>query len=136
MGAEAIMISINRTGQYKLIETKHNTKILYLNDTAYAWIESKTAGDILVLAEHLSQEDHTFVMGVFILYEVDSEPYLSDLPHLELEIGNKMWQGYLLPTGLPSANKKRSVIIPTHEVITNNQRFTRNKRSKDKLKHE
>ena len=42
------MISIRKSGTYKLIETKRHTKILYLGPVAYAWIEPTRIGVILV----------------------------------------------------------------------------------------
>ena len=56
--------------------------------------------------------------GNYRLYDVDNEPKLSDQLHLELSTGNGSWQGYLLPTGLPTDTDKRNRIIPTGEVIT------------------
>lgn len=35
------MITVLKTGSYKLIETKWANKILYLDNKAYAWIDSK-----------------------------------------------------------------------------------------------
>ena len=52
------------------------------------------------------------------LYKVKDEPNFVDLFHLELLVGEGVWQGYLLPTGLPTAEKKRNRIIPAKEVIT------------------
>jgi hypothetical protein len=51
------------------------------------------------------------------MYLVKDEPNLSDLTHLELLVGEGVWQGYLLPIGLPNGVKRRK-IIPTKEIIT------------------
>ena len=56
--------------------------------------------------------------GKYRLYKVKDEPNFVDLFHLELLVGEGVWQGYLLPTGLPTAEKKRNRIIPAKEVIT------------------
>jgi len=57
-------------------------------------------------------------LGQFRLYDVKDEPKLTDLIHLELFVGGGLWQGYLLPTGLPTDKDKRNRIIPTDELIT------------------
>jgi hypothetical protein len=43
--------------------------------------------------------------------------------HLELEVGEGYWQGYLLLSGLPNDDHKRARIIPTTETITTNPEF-------------
>jgi hypothetical protein len=45
------------------------------------------------------------------------EAHLTDQQHLELNVGDHTWQGYLLPTGLPTPDKKRVRIIATNEGI-------------------
>ena len=57
-------------------------------------------------------------VGKYRLYKVMDDPNLTDTWHLELAVGNGLWQGYLLPTGLPNNRKKRNRIIPTDELIT------------------
>ena len=57
-------------------------------------------------------------VGHYRLYKVANEPEISDQLHLELCVGQGIWQGYLLPTGLPTDEKKRNRIIPTREIIT------------------
>jgi hypothetical protein len=52
------------------------------------------------------------------MYDVKDESTLTDLVHLELHAGIGIWQGYLLPTGLPAGSKIRNRIIPTKEIIT------------------
>ena len=115
------MIKLLHHGEYKLIETKRHTKILYLDGNAFAWIEPKNIGDILVTASHdISRSDSTLSRGRYNLYNVEDEPGYFDLDHLELETGHNSWQGYLLLTGLPDQHKKRGRIIPTFERITSN----------------
>jgi hypothetical protein len=117
------MITLTRTGQYKLIETKHHTKVLYLDNDTYAWIEPINIGEILVTSHKVHKTDCVLSVGHYRLYDVDDEPNLSDQFHLELEIGKNKWQGYLLLTGLPDDYKKRGRIIPTYENIAGNPRY-------------
>jgi len=114
------MILTIRSGFYKLVETKSNTKVLYLDNDVYAWVEPKTIGEILVTTHNIHKTDCVLAIGHYRLYKVDDEPKLSDQVHLELEVGRGSWQGYLLLSGLPNDVKKRVRIIPTHEVITGN----------------
>ena len=114
------MITSVRSGSYKLIETKHNTKVLYLDKDIYAWIEPKGIGEILVTSRRHHRTDCILSVGAYHLYKVVDEPTLADHLHLELEVGRNAWQGYLLLTGLPTRQKPRTRIIPTDEVITDN----------------
>lgn len=117
------MIKLIKHGAYRLIETKRHTKILYLDGAAFAWIEPKKIGEILVSAVHnLARADYTLSRGHYNLYSVEDEPGYFDLDHLELETGEDSWQGYLLLSGLPDLHKKRGRIIPTFERITGNAR--------------
>lgn len=84
----------------------------------YAWIHAGEIGEILVASHTPHKADHILAIGRYRLYEVKNEPDLTDLVHLELLAGNGVWQGYLLPTGLPTDQKKRNRIIPTKEIIT------------------
>ncbi len=117
------MIKQLRAGFYKLIETKANTKVLYLDNETYAWVEPPAIGEILVYSHKTHREDCSLAMGRYTLYGVEDEPHLSDNYHLELEYGKSAWQGYLLLTGLPDDHHKRARIIPTTEIITGNPRF-------------
>ena len=121
------MITLRRTGLYKLIETKKHTKVLYLDNDIYAWVEPVHIGEILVVSNKVHVSDCVLSIGNFCLYDVIDEPNLSDQLHLELEVGKDTWQGYLLLTGLPDDHKKRGRIIPTHEIITGNPSFTHRK---------
>lgn len=117
------MITLLKKGSYKLIETKHNNKILYVDAKAYAWIEPPLIGEILVTTYTAHKTDCVLSVGQYYLYDVDDEPTLSDQQHLELEAGPHYWQGYLLLSGLPGNEKKRGRIIPTAEIITGNPNF-------------
>jgi hypothetical protein len=113
------MIKIIQDGSYQLIETKGQTKILNLDDKKFfAWVNAADIGEILVTSQNIHKSDCILSIGKYRLYEVNEEPEFADLQHLELFVGNGIWQGYLLPTGLPTKQKKRNRIIPTNEVIT------------------
>ncbi len=119
------MIKLLQKGDYRLIETRGQVKILYLDDQVYAWIYAHDSGEILVATHVPHRADHVLATGRFRRYDVDSEPKYSDNQHLELLVGNGQWQGYLLLTGLPTESKTRSRIVPTHEVISQTGRETR-----------
>lgn len=115
---------MRKKGAYEIIETKHRTKVLYLDEEPFAWIHPKEIGEILVSSHYYHASDVKVSSGNYILYGVQDEDYLTDLQHLELEYGHDAWQGYLLPTGLPTANHKRARIIPTDQLITHETFFT------------
>ena len=112
------MITLMQSGRYKLIETKRNTKILYLDKNTYAWIEPARIGEILIYSHNKHKTDCVLAAGEYRIYDVVDEPVLSDHQHLELAVGDGGWQGYLLPTGLPTDAKVRARIVPTAEVVT------------------
>lgn len=113
------MITVLARGTYTLFETKQHTKMLTLDEKAtYAWVHLQNKSEILVISYVLPTIDHTLSIGSYRLYKVKDEPDLKDQIHLELSVGQGMWQGYLLPNGLPTEKKKRNRIIPTHECIT------------------
>ena len=111
------MISLLRNGQYLLGETSQHTRILYLDDQCYVWLFVPSIGDILSYTAQQHEIKTELSSGDFRLYDVKSEADLIDLQHLELHTSRRHWQGYLLLTGLPRANKKRSRIIPTKETV-------------------
>ena len=114
------MITLYQSGDYKLIETKHDTKILYLDDDIYAWVKAAGIGHILIASHKTHKTDYLLSLGRYRLYRVEDEPKLSDHIHLELEVGANTWQGYFLLTNLPDEDNKRTRIIPTTEIITDN----------------
>lgn len=114
------------SGKYYLAETRHHTKILHLDAASYAWVESWRAGEILVLSTKSTDVNKLLGSGHYSLFEVVDDPDLSDQQHLELEVGKDIWQGYLLPTGLPRTNHKRSRIIPTTERINKSRLLQKN----------
>jgi hypothetical protein len=113
------MLKLSKQGEYTLIETKGQTKIIILdNKDTFAWINVQDIGEILVTSHKQHKTDCILTLGKYRIYEVKNEHNLTDLAHLELYVGKGTWQGYLLPTGLPDDKKKRNRIIPTDEVIT------------------
>lgn len=113
------MITVVKTGDYRLVGTKGKTMLLILDSKqVFAWINAKGIGEILVVSRKHHTTDTVLAMGKFRLYDVKDEPALTDLQHLELLVGKGKWQGYLLPTGLPTEKEKRKRIIPTDERIT------------------
>lgn len=113
------MIQLIRSGEYVLSETFEHTKMLCLDGkNNFAWINAFELGDILVTSKKKFNPATILAIGRYRLYEVESEPDLADLQHLELFIGEGKWQGYLLPTGLPTLKDIRNRIIATKEVIT------------------
>lgn len=119
MDTVIIMIKLLENGEYRLIETRQQTKILMLDGkNIFAWLHATNIGEFLVSSHTKHIADQMLALGKYRLYEVKDETTLSDLIHLELLVGNGEWQGYLLPTGLPNEAKKRNRIIPTKEIIT------------------
>lgn len=113
------MLKMIQRGDYKLLETKKQTKILTLDDKeTFAWINAMDIGEILVTSHNPHKIDALLAQGKYRLYEVKNEPKYVDQFHLELSVGCGNWQGYLMPYGLPTEEKKRNRIIPTSEVIT------------------
>lgn len=113
------MIRLIKEGKYSLIETKRQTKILSLDGRKkFAWVNAEDIGEILVTSHNAHTMDNILALGKYRLYDVKGEPELTDLQHLELFVGEGVWQGYLLPTGLPNEKKKRNRIIPTKEIVT------------------
>lgn len=113
------MIKVLDEGEYRLIETKNQTKILFLDtDKVFAWIYVRNVGEILVTSHKPHRADSVVATGKYRLYQVKDEPKITDLIHLELLVGSGKWQGYILPNGLPDDADKRNRIIATTECIT------------------
>ena len=113
------MIRLLKQGKYSLTETFDHTKILMLDEyKKFAWVNATNIGDILVSTHRKFNPSATISTGTYRMYEVKDESKLTDLVHLELFVGNGRWQGYLLPTGLPTNSKKRNRVIATNEIIT------------------
>jgi len=120
------MIRLRKSGTYRLIETRRHTKVLYLDNDSYAWVEPWVSKEILIMSRRAHITDCTLSIGEYCLYDVRGEPHLPGRQFLELEVGDDIWQGYLLLSGLPTAQKKRGRIIATHELVTNNPAYSDN----------
>lgn len=118
------MISLINSGEYRMIETKADTKVLELNGSTFAWVNAKGIGEILVTSHRQHKTDAILSVGKFKLYEVKDEPGIADLTHLELEAGKDLWQSYLLLTGLPTDTRIRTRIIPSRDYITGNKNYS------------
>lgn len=119
------MIRMIKEGKYKLLETKKQTKILILDKKElFAWINVKNIGELLVSSYKEHSIDCILALGRYRLYNVKDEKKLIDTHHLELCVGSGVWQGYLLPLGLPDEKSTRRRIIPTTEVITKPSRYS------------
>lgn len=100
------MIKTIRVGQYSLLETVRDTKLLILDQKdTFAWITAQNIGELLVVTHKPHKTDYILAVGEYRMYDISGEPKFTDLAHLELQVGNNEWQGYLLPTGLPTDKK-------------------------------
>ena len=112
------MITQIKQGNYRLIETVEKTKILVLDDQInFAWVNAEGIGEILVFVSGEFREQKITASGKYNLYLVKDEPKLVDIEHLELQAGTNLWQGYLLPTGLPTTEDQKNRIISTEELV-------------------
>lgn len=118
------MIILLNQGEYKLVGSKGGSRLLILDDKdCYAWINANEIGEILVQTKNKLIDSYILSRGKYRIYRVTGENNLTDLLHLELYIGEGYWQGYLLPTGLPSKENPKNKIIPTKEIITEASRL-------------
>lgn len=121
------MITLLKKGMYKLVETKHHARLLYIDGKVYAWVTVANVAEILVASHRTHKTDSIICIGEYRVYDVADEPHLSDQQHMELEVGQGHWQGYVLRGGLPDADNKRCRIIPTHELITGTPHYPHRK---------
>jgi len=111
------MIRLIEKGAYRLVTTTDKMRVLYLGDQGYLWSYAKGIGDLLSFSRHPHKPRYVLARGDYRIYEVEKEADYVDLQHMELSLGPRAWQGYLLLTGLPTTTKIRSRIVPTDEVI-------------------
>lgn len=112
------MIKVVKIGKYRLVETRHQYKILYMDNDVFVWLFVPGIGLVLEITDKPHKPDHLLASGSYRIYDVIDEPKFIDQKHMELFVGDGKWQGYLLLTGLPTAGHKRSRIIATDEVIS------------------
>ncbi|MBP6913404.1 MAG: hypothetical protein KBC00_02215 [Candidatus Levybacteria bacterium] len=85
---------------------------------SFALILAEDIGEMIAQVTNNQDINCVLSRGNYRIYEVEKEPNLTDLTHLELFIGEGHWQGYLLPNSMPENERKKARIIPTEEVIT------------------
>jgi len=112
------MINLLETGPYRLLSTREHGTMLFLGEQGYHWSWAKGIGELLTLSKRPHQPSHTLAEGRYRIYDVKDEPKVTDLHHLELSLGPRKWQGYLLLTGLPDTKRIRRRIVPPEEVIS------------------
>ncbi len=112
------MIRVLGEGEYKLAETPAQIKILVLGNRSYLWLFKPDHRQTLVVATRKKPKvDHVLAIGRYRLYEVKDESDLSNFMHLELSLGNRRWQGYLLHDN-SLIIKTVIQISPTSELIS------------------
>lgn len=110
------MIKILKRGSYQLYEIDNFTKMFCLDNLrTYKWMNTTTE---FFENQNNIQPITTLAIGRYFLYDVNEEEALTNLQHLELYLGKRTWQGYLLPGGLPTKKEKKKKIVPTEEIIT------------------
>jgi hypothetical protein len=112
------MITSLQKGTYKLFETKEQVKILTLDGNMYAWNIAKNIGELFVTSSDLIKTDKLLATGRYRLHQIQDDPELSELQHLKLNVGERLWQGYILLTGLPSEENESGRIIPTRTMVS------------------
>jgi hypothetical protein len=116
------MISTIASGLYTLGQSHHGVKLLQLHGETFAWVTVPRIGGLLVHTTQPHVLHERLSRGRYRLYNVVDEPRFSDQLHLELEYGTNAWQGYVLPSGLPTRHVTRRRIVPTQELITSRTR--------------
>ena len=112
------MVTSLRKGTYRLIETKEQTKVLTLDEKVYSWVVDDEFPKIGIMTHNPRNTDHLLATGKYRLHQILDDPELSELQHLKLNVGEKLWQGYVLLNGLPNDKKKSSRIIPTKTILS------------------
>lgn len=125
------MIKLIEKGSYRIVVDGGMQRILYLGDRTYLWSHAKGIGELLSFSKRSHRTLYLLAIGKYRIYTVKDEPKYVDLRHLELLVGPRTWQGFLLLTGLPNEKKIRSRIVPTKEIIS---RASADKRSVRELR--
>jgi hypothetical protein len=114
------MIRLTGNGSYRLGETKEASRFLtldsYGDNCTYAW-EWIDGIQFRLTDKEPVDTGYTLAAGKYRLYEVRDEPGLANQLHLELSAGDGIWQGYLLPEGLP-VDQNAKKVLPIDEAIT------------------
>ena len=109
------MIKIVSKGDYILHEEDKNKKILQLDDIKPLLWEDE---NVIHSANQNFVPKRILSSGKYRLYKVSNEPNLTDNYHLELYVGSKKWQGYLLPTNILKMRKQAIPITASNELIS------------------
>lgn len=113
------MIQLVESSSYKLVETKNNLKALILDTIpGYLWTNVGCDGSLDYTKLDTSQICCILSANNYRLYEVANEPNLKNGLHLELYVGKRKWQAYLLTKGFPTPKNKKRPISKIDEVIT------------------
>lgn len=119
------MIQVIKHGAYQLNEADNSYKIIILDNSKFlSW--NPLSGEIIDSTKSKPQSNSTLSIGKYFLYNVENEKELTNCLHLELLLGKRKWQAYVLPLGLPTKKQKNTKIIPTTEVITMSRFIERN----------
>ena len=117
------MIKLIGHGTYNLVELRDGVKFFQLINEAgktfsYTWLNTADIGAIVLAVHNPGNTGASLAAGKYRLYNVKEEEGLLNARHLELHAGDGVWQGYVLPKGLPTKTINRKKIIPTQELIT------------------
>lgn len=113
------MIAIVSRGIYAFIETREKTQILTLDaKKKIIWNITAKNGSISFITAQPQVTDRILRTGKYRLYQVKDELTLTSGTHLELLTGRGVWQGYVLPQGLPKNNKSLYPLFTVAEIIT------------------
>lgn len=113
------MIKLLESSTYKLVETKNNLKALMLDDRDFfLWKNYGCSGKLEYIRFDPGQVCCLLNINNYRLYEVKDEPNLTAGMHLELHVGKRKWQSYLIEKGLPTIKNKKKPVASTNETIT------------------
>ena len=113
------MIKLVESNTYKLVGTKDNLKALILDDKdVFLWKSDGRNCSLEYIKFNLGQTCCLLSINNYRLYDVKDEPDLTTCLHLELYIGKRRWESYLLKEGLPTVRNKKKPMSSTRETIT------------------
>lgn len=104
------MTRLLKSGFYALGTSRHNTKILYLDNSCFIWLNEPSLGSILLTSERRPDLYMIVCEGRYHLKDPEQSDEKSPMQFLELEIAPKDWQSFSLISGLPNGHMKRSRI--------------------------
>lgn len=113
------MIKVRRKGFYHIVAEGGGDKYLVLDKKlSFRWMCQDRVEKLEFVNKAIDDKKAIITSGRYRLYDVRDESHLTNLHHFEMLTGKNMWQGYLLPEGLPEKNMKKKLIFPTKELIT------------------